>query len=264
MPDDLPSLASVPTAPIVFFEGPHGRLAYRLRQPASLREGAPTLVWLAGFKSDMEGGKAVHLDGVSDAAGARYLRFDYSGHGQSAGRFEDGTIGAWTADARALIEAVTSGPLVLVGSSMGGWIALLLALALKERVAGLTLIAPAPDFTETRIWNHLDAAARNALENEGVFHAPSDYSDEPYVITRRLIEDGRKHLLLQRPISIPAPVRILQGMLDTDVEWRQALLIAERLTGEDVTVTLLKSGDHRLSTPDNLALLGETVTSLLG
>jgi pimeloyl-ACP methyl ester carboxylesterase len=223
---------------------------------------APTVVFLPGYRSDMAGEKATMLAAVCAARGQAMLRFDYSGHGVSGGAFEDGTIGAWAADALALIDALSEGPLVLVGSSMGGWIALLAALARPARVVGLVGIAAAPDFTETLMWAAMMPAQRAALLRDGVLHAPSQYG-EPYVITRALIEDGRKHLLLGRPVAIDCPVRLLHGQLDPDVPWETALRIAERVTATDVRITLVKDGDHRLSRPEDLVLLEETVGALL-
>ena len=191
------------------------------------------------------------------------LRFDYSGHGASEGRFEDGDIGRWTADALALMDALTQGPLVLVGSSMGGWIALLVALARPGRVAGLVGIAAAPDFTERLMWQAMSPRERERLMGEGVLHVPSQYG-EPYPITRRLIEDGRRRLLLDAPIPLDCPVRLLHGQRDPDVPWETALRVAERLSGTDVQVTLVKDGDHRLSRPQDLALLERVLLPLCG
>ncbi len=222
----------------------------------------PTVVFLPGYRSDMAGEKATTLAAFCAARSQAMLRFDYSGHGASDGAFEDGTIGIWAADALAAIDALTDGKLVLVGSSMGGWIALLTALALPSRVAGLIGIAAAPDFTETLMWDAMAPAERAALLREGVLHAPGQYG-EPYIITRALIEDGRNHLLLTGPIAIDCPVRLLHGQRDPDVPWDTALRIAERVTGEDVRITLVKDGEHRLSRPQDLALLCDTLAALL-
>jgi pimeloyl-ACP methyl ester carboxylesterase len=190
------------------------------------------------------------------------LRFDYSGHGASGGRFEDGTIGRWTQDALLMIDRLSSGPLLLVGSSMGGWIALLAALARSDRIAGLIGIAAAPDFTETLMWQAMTFEERATLQRDGVLHVPSQYG-EPYPITRALIEDGRDHLLLTGPIALDRPVRLLHGQGDPDVPWETSLRIAERLTGSDVQVILVKDGDHRLSRPQDLELLRRTLDALL-
>jgi pimeloyl-ACP methyl ester carboxylesterase len=223
---------------------------------------SPTVVFLTGFRSDMTGDKANALAAFCAARGTAMLRFDYSGHGSSGGRFEDGTIGRWTEDALAIIDRQTAGPLILVGSSMGGWIALLAALARPDRVAALIGIAAAPDFTEALMWEAMTFEERATLMRDGVLHVPSQYG-EPYPITRALIEDGRTRLLLNDPIAIDCPVRLLHGQQDPDVPWEMALRIAEQLTGRNVHVTLVKDGDHRLSRPQDLALLCRILTQLL-
>lgn len=222
----------------------------------------PVVVFLPGFKSDMTGSKALETEAFCAAHGHACLRLDYSGHGASGGRFEDGTIGEWTGDALLLIDRLTEGKLVLVGSSMGGWIALLAALARPDRVAGLIGIAAAPDFTETLIWDAMMPPERERMVRDGVLHVPSEYGD-PYPITRRLIEDGRTRLLLNAPIPLSCPVRLLHGQRDPDVPWQTALRLSERLEAEDVQITLVKDGDHRLSRPQDLALLRRALASLL-
>jgi pimeloyl-ACP methyl ester carboxylesterase len=211
----------------------------------------------------MSGTKATFLDAFCAARGLAYLRFDYSGHGASSGRFEDGTIGGWAEDATDVIDRVADGPLILVGSSMGGWIMLLAALARPGRVAGLVGVAPAPDFTEALIWNRLKDDERHRLLRDGRLEMPSDYAETPTIITRTLIEEGRRHLLLSAPIGIRCPVRLLHGMADPDVPHLLSLDLAQRLTSEDVRVTLIKNGDHRLSRAEDLALLGATIEELL-
>jgi pimeloyl-ACP methyl ester carboxylesterase len=223
----------------------------------------PGVVFLGGFNSDMTGSKAEFLAGWCAARGQTFLRFDYSGHGTSEGRFEDGTIGRWAEDAASVIAALSEGPQILIGSSMGGWIAMLLAARCKVAVRALIGIAPAPDFTEDLMWAEFPPAIREAIMRDGVWYRPSEYG-APYPITRALIEDGRNQLLLRGPIAIDCPLRILQGQQDPDVPWRHALLIAEAVTGGDVRVTLIKDGDHRLSREADLALLGESLASLLG
>ncbi len=223
----------------------------------------PTIVFLPGFKSDMEGSKATHLRDWAAAEGRAMLRLDYSGHGASGGAFEDGTIGSWTEDAAAIIAATTQGPLLLVGSSMGGWIALLLARSLPGEVIALVGIAAAPDFTETLLWNNLSETERATLLSAGHIDRPSVYGEQPYRFTRALIEDGRHQSLLTNPIPITCPVRLLQGQRDDDVPWPTALRIAEQLAGDNVQITLIKDGDHRLSRPEDLALLTRTVAALL-
>lgn len=225
------------------------RLAY-----AAIVGRAPTFAWLSGFKSDMAGTKAQALAAWAENNGQGFLRFDYSGHGRSEGAFTDGAIGRWFADALAVIDAQSEGPLVLVGSSMGGWISLLIARARPDRVKALLLLAPAPDFTE-RMREELTDEARRDLAANGRWERPSAYDPEPYVITQTLLEDGRNYLLLGAPIAFDGPVRILQGQCDDDVPWAHALRIAEKLTSEDVVVTLVKDGDHRLSRPQDIARL---------
>jgi len=230
---------------------------------AKLPGRSPTVVFLPGYRSDMTGEKATVLAAHCAASGQALLRLDYSGHGASGGRFEDGTIGRWAEDALAVIAAETEGPLVLVGSSMGGWIALLAARVLAERLAGLIGIAAAPDFTEALMWDAMTFEERRRLMEHGVIHAPSQYG-EPYPITRKLIEDGRNHLLLGGPIALDCKVRLLHGQRDPDVPWETSLRIAERATGEDVRIVLVKDGDHRLSRPQDLALLCATLRDILG
>lgn len=224
---------------------------------------SPGVVFLGGYASDMTGSKATALEAHVRARGHAYLRFDYSGHGQSSGRFEECTIGRWRDDALAAFDALTDGPQILVGSSMGGWIALLLALARPQRVAGLVGIAAAPDFTEDLMWAELDAGQRATLERDRILRQPSAYSAEPYAVTMDLIEEGRRHLLLRAPIHVRVPVRLLQGMRDPDVPYRHALTLADRIEGDDVQVRLIKDGDHRLSTTRDLAILAETIDGLL-
>jgi pimeloyl-ACP methyl ester carboxylesterase len=224
---------------------------------------SPTVVFLPGFRSDMTGDKATALAAFCARRGQAMLRFDYSGHGTSGGRFEDGTIGRWTDDALVLIDRQTTGPLVLVGSSMGGWIALLAALARPDRVAALLGIAAAPDFTEALMWEAMTFDERATLMRDGLLHVPSQYGD-PYPITRALIEDGRTRLLLKDPIVLDCPVRLLHGQRDPDVPWEIALRVAEQVTSEDVQVVLVKDGDHRLSRPEDLELLCRTLGALLG
>jgi hypothetical protein len=225
------------------------RLAWR-----ALEGEGPTVVWLGGFRSDMTGTKAEALAAWAARRGRAFVRFDYSGQGESSGRFEDGTIGRWRDDALAVVDKLTDGPVALAGSSMGGWLASLVALARPERVAGLVLIAPAPDFTETLMWAAFGDEQRRAITERGAWDQPSEYGGT-YPITRALIEDGRKWLLLPGPVPITAPVGILQGTADADVPWRHALGFAEALASEDVVFTLIKGGDHRLSRPEDLQRL---------
>ena len=224
---------------------------------------APGVVFLGGFMSDMTGTKAQALDRYCAERGQAFLRFDYFGHGASSGDFKDGTVGRWKADALAAIDALTEGPQVLVGSSLGGWIMLLAALARPERVKALVGIAAAPDATEDLMWPELSEEARATMMREGFVRLPSQYSPEGYVFTRELIEEGRNHLVMRAPIPIACPVRLLQGMEDPDVPWRTSLALAERLAGADVQITLIKDGDHRLSRDQDLTLLARTIESLL-
>ncbi len=214
--------------------------------------------------SDMTGTKAVTLEAFCRSRGQAFLRFDYQGHGASSGRFEDGTIGLWAEDALAAFDQLTEGPQILVGSSMGGWIALLTALARRERVAGLVGIAAAPDFTEDLLWDAFPPDQRAALSRDGVLRLPSEYSEKPYSITLKLIDDGRRHLLLRNPLDLACPVRLLHGMRDPDVPWERSLKLADKLTTPDVRVDLIKDGDHRLSREQDLQLLCKTVEELLG
>ena len=222
----------------------------------------PGVVFLGGFKSDMEGTKALHLDAWARGRGQAFLRFDYSGHGASGGRFEDGSISDWVEDALAVIEAATEGPLILVGSSMGGWIALRIAQAMPERLAGLIGIAAAPDFT-ARMWAEFSSGEQARLLETGQVALPSDYG-EPYVITRRLIEDGRQNFVLDKPLALPCPVRLLQGMADADVPWSDATRLIDHVGAEDARLTLVKAADHRFSSPDCLALIEAAVAELAG
>jgi pimeloyl-ACP methyl ester carboxylesterase len=227
---------------------------------------APGLFWLGGFNSDMRGTKALALDTWATDHGRACVRFDYSGHGESGGRFVEGTIGRWLEEAVAVFAEFCQGPQVVIGSSMGGWIALLLARELRNRqigasLAGLVLIAPAPDFTEELMWKGFSAEAQREIEEKGVWHRPSDYG-EPYPITKKLIEDGRNHLILGAAIDVGCPVRILQGVQDPDVPWQHAMRITHRLPAEDVVLTLIQDGDHRLSRPQDIARILAAVAEM--
>ncbi|WP_287885079.1 MULTISPECIES: alpha/beta fold hydrolase [Paracoccus] len=242
-----------------FLEGPQGRrIAYN-----RIEGQGPGVVFLGGFRSDMQGTKALWLEDWARARGRAFLRFDYSGHGESSGMFEEGAIGDWFADAMAAIRGLTEGRQVLVGSSMGGWIGLLLARTMPERLAGLVTVAAAPDFTERGYWVGFSAAERAALLERGRVEQPSDYGDAPYVITRRLIEDGRDHLVLDQPLPLPFPVRFLQGTEDADVPMSWALDLLAHGKGEDMRLVLVKGADHRFSTADCLALIGDALDEVL-
>ena len=222
----------------------------------------PTVVWLGGFHSDMTGTKAQALADWALAQGRAYLRFDYFGHGQSSGAFRDGTIGRWREDVLTVLDQLTEGPLVLVGSSMGGWLSVLAALARPERLHGLMLIAPAADFTEALMKPGLPPEAHRALTVDGVWRRPSAYEDGAYEITRELLDDGACWCVLPGPIPVTAPVRILQGGEDPDVPWRHALALAEALDSRDLVFSLIKDGDHRLSRDQDIARLLDAVDEL--
>ena len=244
-----------------------GRRAIAVRQ----HDGAvPGLFWLSGYKSDMKGTKAEALAQWAQAYGRACTRFDYSGHGESGGAFIDGTIGRWLEDGLAVFDACCRGPQILIGSSMGGWLALLLVRALRQReaakasaepsaapasIAGLVLIAPAIDFTEELMWKRFTPDIKQELADKGVWQRPSAYSPEPYLVTRRLIEEGRDHLLLGGMIETGCAVRILQGVEDPDVPWQHAVELTSRLACDDVVLTLVKDGDHRLSRPEDIERL---------
>lgn len=219
----------------------------RMAEGINTRAAAPGIIFLGGFASDMTGTKAMALDAYCAATGRAFVRFDYRGHGQSSGSFTDGTIGGWRDDALAVIDRLTDGPQILVGSSMGGWLMLLCALARPDRIHALVGLAAAPDFTEELMWQTMDAAMQQRLMAEGRIEEPSAYSDSPYVITHALIEDGRRHLLLGNAIHIDRPVRLLHGQADEDVPYSVSLRLADRLVARDVVVSLIKDGDHRLS-----------------
>ena len=222
----------------------------------------PGVVFLGGFRSDMQGTKAIFLEEWARAQGLPFLRLDYSGHGESSGAFETGCIGEWFADAAAAIEALTEGPQVLVGSSMGGWISLLLARAMPGRIAGLVTVAAAPDFTERGFWAGFSELERAKLMREGRILRPSDYGDA-YVITRKLIEDGRNHLLMGAPLELPFPVRMLQGTADADVPMQWATDLIAHASGEDMRLTLVKGADHRFSDGECLGLIAAAVDEVL-
>ena len=237
--------------------GTSGRLEHDGAELAWRRiDGAgPTVVWLGGFRSDMAGTKADAVAAWADETGRDFLRFDYFGHGGSGGDFADGTITRWRGDALAVMDRLTEGPLVLVGSSMGGWLACLAALVRPERVRALVLIAPAADFTSALLEPSLPPEARSALDRDGVWSRPSAYDPAGDPITAKLLEDGARWTILPGPIPIDVPVRILQGGEDEDVPWRHALELSRALKSDDVVFTLIKDGDHRLSRPQDLARL---------
>ena len=242
---------------------PDGNTIAWMREVPGKAAGPTGLVWFGGFKSDMTGTKAQAVAAWARRAQRDLTRFDYFAHGASSGDFTDGTITRWRDDAWAVIDELTTGPLVLIGSSMGGWISLLAALSRPERVKALLLIAPAPDFTEELMWKGFTPEIRETIMREGVYEEPSDYDPEPYRITRQLIEDGRRHLLLGDKIPLTFPVRILQGMKDPDVPYAHALRLVDALASDDVILHLKKDGDHRLSEPDDIATLTTALEKLL-
>ncbi|WP_262693349.1 alpha/beta fold hydrolase [Kordiimonas aquimaris] len=240
-----------------FFESTHGtRIAYHKTEGAG-----PGVVFLGGFMSDMEGSKALTLEAYCRQMGRSFLRFDYMGHGQSSGVFADGTIGLWTQDALAVLDALTQGPQILVGSSMGGWVSLLAAKARRSRVKALVGIAAAPDFT-TRHWEELSAEDRQTISRTGRLEVYSEYGPDPYIFTRDLFDDGWKNRVNHGPIHLDIPVRLIQGTEDPDVPWQTAISIAANLTGNDTEVILVPGGDHRLSRDVDLKRLVRVVDEL--
>lgn len=224
----------------------------------------PGVVFLGGYRSDMEGTKALALEAHCKARGIQFTRFDYRGHGRSGGEFIESTVTNWRDDAMAVLDQITQGPQILIGSSMGGHIMLLTALARPDRVAGLIGIAAAPDFTEKLMWERGDAARKQELQDKGVIYLPSDYADEPYPITMKMIEDGRNHLLLDKEIPIDVPVTLLHGILDEDVPWEFSMSLAAQLRSEDVDVLIRKDADHRLSRDEDITTLCDMVDTMLG
>ncbi|ANP35607.1 alpha/beta hydrolase [Phaeobacter gallaeciensis] len=242
-----------------YLETPQGRrIAYHKTEGAG-----PVIVFLGGLKSDMEGTKAIHLEAWAQAQGRAFLRFDYSGHGESSEKFEDGCIGDWHEDTLAAVAALTEGPIVPVGSSMGGWQALLLARAVPERIAGMVTIAAAPDFTEDGYWASFTEAQKAELDAQGYVELPSDYM-EPYRISQRMIEDGRTRLVLRSPLALPFPVRCLQGTADTAVSTETALRLLDHAECEDMRLTLVKDADHRFSDEACLKLIEAALEEVLG
>ncbi len=221
------------------------------------------VVFIHGLMSDMDGGKALHVEAQCRAQGRPFVRFDQFGHGKSSGAFPDGCVGRWAEDTVAVLDSLTDGPQVLVGSSCGGWLMLLAALARPERVAGLVGIAPAPDFTEDLSWPSLTAEQQETVLREGRVEMPNPYSDAPYVYSKRLFDDGRRNLLLRDPIDLTVPVRILHGQNDEAVPWRRSLTLMDRLRSRDVEATFIKDGDHRLSEPADLERLSRALDEVL-
>ena len=244
--------------PPSYTDFPDGRrIAYHLTEGS-----VPGVVFLGGFNSDMNGSKALHLEAVCKAKGQRFLRFNYTGHGNSSGRFIEGTIGGWKRDAVDMLDTLAAGKNILVGSSMGGWIMLLAALERKENVSGLLGIASAPDFTENLLWETATEKQKVQFLEEGVIQVPNCYGGEPYPITYQLIQEGRKHLLLDGDIPLDMPVRLIHGTLDEDVPFVMSQRLMQRLTSTDVTLTLVKNAGHRLSEPSQLNMIANLLFSL--
>ncbi len=239
------------------------RLAYHHTPATAQNAEKPGVIFLGGFRSDMQGSKATFLQQWCEAQGLQFTRFDYQGHGLSHGAFVEGSIGRWKDNALSILQHVTTGSQILVGSSMGGWLMLLVALAVPQRIHALVGIAAAPDFTEDLMYHQFTPEQRTALAHEGVVHLPNCYDGEPYPITRHLIEEGRQHLLLKNRIALHCPVRLLHGTADADVPWGLSLELAERLTSTDVQTHLIKNGDHRMSDPAALQLLARELRALL-
>jgi pimeloyl-ACP methyl ester carboxylesterase len=254
----LPTPSTTEPAPRILTREDGATIAYH-----QLDGKAPGVIFLGGFMSDMTGTKARRLQAFCAARGQAYLRFDYFAHGASSGSFADATVGRWREDALAVLDRLTAGPQLLVGSSIGGWLMLLVALARPERVAGLVGIAAAPDATEALMWAKFPPELRARILGEGAARVPSAYNAEGYLFTRKLIEEGRRHLLMAKPVAIARPVRLLHGMRDPDVPWQTSLALADRLESRDVSVTLVKDGDHRLSTESDLTLLERTLAALV-
>jgi len=239
-----------------YLNGKQGKIAFY-----QIAGKQPGVVFLGGFMSDMEGTKATYLEALCKEWGQAYVRFDYAGHGMSEGKLEKGTIGGWLEDTLLIIDELTQGPQILVGSSMGGWLMVLAALKRIHRIQGLVGIAVAPDFIED--FERLTPTEHLALEKEGICYIPSQYGDKPYPISRQLIEEGHHHRLLHQSIPLDCPVRLLHGLADTDVPWQKSLKLAERLASKDIIITLIKDGDHRLSHASHLKILAENLQPLL-
>jgi pimeloyl-ACP methyl ester carboxylesterase len=241
-----------------FFETSTNRkIAYHKTEGAG-----PGVVFLGGFKSDMDGTKAIYIEDWAKSKGRAFLRFDYSGHGLSSGEFVDGSIGEWADDAQEAIIKLTDGPQILVGSSMGGWIALLMAKRIQQKIAGLVGIAAAPDFTEDSMWANFSDEHKETIVTKGQLALENDYSDEPYIITQKLIEDGRNQLVLRDTLDLPFPVRLLHGTADTDVDMSVPLRLLEHANGDDIRLSLIKGADHRFSELDNLTMIRRAIHSI--
>jgi pimeloyl-ACP methyl ester carboxylesterase len=261
------NLQFLPVPPPTEAREGEGKVEAARKLALRITEGAgPDVLWCGGFRSDMASTKAEAIAGWARQHGRRFVRFDYSGHGLSEGRFEEGTISRWRQDAEAVLRQCTRAPTIIVGSSMGGWIALLMARALattgEKHIAGLLLIAPAMDFTEALMWAQFSDEVKREIMEQGVWQRPSPYGPEPYPITRALIEDGRRNLVLGEPFHVGCPVHILQGKLDADVPWQHAMQLVEHLPSDPVTLTMVQDGDHRLSREQDIALLLRSLAAM--
>lgn len=249
--------------PCAFLTSGENRLAFLSAGDHHADPERPTIVFLGGFRSNMRGQKAEHLAGWCESRGLGFLRFDYSGHGESSGEFADGTVGQWRDDALSVIDQLVAGPIVLIGSSMGAWMAVLVALARPEKVVGLMGIAAAPDFTEDLVPRRLTQSETQRLWREGRIERPSAYSEQPDVLTRRLLEEGRDHLVLREPLALEFPLRLIHGLADPDVPAEQSRRLLEVWRGDDAKLIVIEDGDHRLSRPSDLARISELLRDLL-
>lgn len=259
----MPDTTALDASPDYLELSDNRRLAYHRYRAPGTSVPRPGVVFMGGFRSDMTGSKATHFEALCRDIGVDYLRFDYTGHGQSSGDFADGSIGDWSRDAIDALDHLTDGPQIIIGSSMGGWVMLNVALARPDRLHALVGIAAAPDFTQELMWASMTAAERDALMRDGYIEQPNDYSDEPYLITRKLIEDGRNHLRLGAPLPIHCPVRLVHGMADTDVPYQLSERLMGHIASDDVELTVIKNGDHRLSDAHPLNLLSQVIRTLL-
>ncbi|MEO0392384.1 MAG: alpha/beta hydrolase [Pseudomonadota bacterium] len=263
MTENTPENALTESAPQFLNLNDNRRLAYHRHQAGAARGTKPGVVFMGGFRSDMTGSKATHFEQLCREMGTDYLRFDYTGHGDSSGEFADGSIGEWSQDAIDALDHLTTGPQILIGSSMGGWIMLNVAVARPDRLHALVGIAAAPDFTEELMWASMTAQDRETLMRDGRIEQPNDYSDEPYLITKKLIEEGRDHRRLTQALPITCPIRLIHGIRDTDVPYGLSERLAHHLDSDDVELILIKNGDHRLSDAHPLTLTSQVIQTLL-
>ena len=247
----------------IFHTSENRSIAYVKRYSKQSSDQSPGIIFLGGLRSDMQGTKASYLEKWCFEKECNFLKFDYSGHGQSSETFESGCISDWKNDACEVLDNLSEGPQILIGSSMGGWISLLLGNLRPKRIMAFIGVATAPDFTETSMWANLDVNARNKLNKFGKVEIDSNYSDEPYIVTKKLIEDGRSNLIMNTPLLSPFPIRLLQGMLDNDVHYSQSISLAENISHNDVKVVICKDADHQFSSPACLNLLTSAIQEFL-